>query len=274
MNYELKEEDFASEAQRFFPPRDYMPKNYEETTPKILGAWKKLSMPDTQLEHPCRKIVFSISSHDQGWGGRHVDRGTYEGSFSWFDIGLQRLKGVDMSQIPNPVLGQKKEYLEGDEETDLYSSEDGRTKQEERYLMFHNRGTSTGALEGWDGMRFDLEQIDPPFLPIVADEEVPKWQRGGLDHPYLPHDKTLQRNLTATAELTDHAIVLRWDDNVNPESEEGLRLQKDGHGKELLNGELVRSLKVGDVVSVWARARFPGWCNTVEKCEVKVYWAV
>lgn len=274
VKFELMKEDYASGSQRFYPAKDYMGQNYESTTSKILEAWKKLSMPDTQLEHPCRKIVIIIRSHDQGWGGRYIDHGTYEGSFTWFDIGLQRLKGVDMSQVPNSVLGKKKEYLEEDEESDLYSSEEQRTIQEERFLMFHNHGTSTGALEGWEGMRFDLEQIDPPFLSIVGVEEVANWQRDGLNHPYLPHDNTLQRNLTATKEFTDHKITLRWDDNVDPESERALQLQENGQGKKLLNGELVRGLMVGDVVTVWARARFPGWCNIVEKCEVKVYWAV
>lgn len=39
----------------------------------------------------CRKIVFSIRSHDQGWGGSAADKGTYRGSYTWFDIGLERV---------------------------------------------------------------------------------------------------------------------------------------------------------------------------------------
>ncbi|OOF96303.1 hypothetical protein ASPCADRAFT_206486 [Aspergillus carbonarius ITEM 5010] len=35
--------------------------------------------------HPCRKVIFTISSHDQGWGGVTGDRGQYGGSYSWFD---------------------------------------------------------------------------------------------------------------------------------------------------------------------------------------------
>lgn len=35
--------------------------------------------------HPCRKIVFDISSHDQGWGGDSAHRGTFQGSWTWFD---------------------------------------------------------------------------------------------------------------------------------------------------------------------------------------------
>jgi hypothetical protein len=39
----------------------------------------------------CRKIVFTIRSHDQGWGGSAADKGTYRGSFTWFDVGKERL---------------------------------------------------------------------------------------------------------------------------------------------------------------------------------------
>ncbi|GCB24819.1 hypothetical protein AAWM_07704 [Aspergillus awamori] len=35
--------------------------------------------------HPCRQIIFTIASHDQGWGGGPGSRGQYGGSYSWFD---------------------------------------------------------------------------------------------------------------------------------------------------------------------------------------------
>lgn len=38
-----------------------------------------------RLAHPCRKIVFTIDSHDQGWGGEPGCRGTYRGSYTWFN---------------------------------------------------------------------------------------------------------------------------------------------------------------------------------------------
>lgn len=38
-----------------------------------------------RLAHPCRKIVFSLRCHDQGWGGEPGCRGTYQGSYTWFD---------------------------------------------------------------------------------------------------------------------------------------------------------------------------------------------
>lgn len=47
------------------------------------------NMPQILLHrglYPCRKIVFDISSHDQGWGGGHGDSGTFRGSYTWFDV--------------------------------------------------------------------------------------------------------------------------------------------------------------------------------------------
>lgn len=50
-------------------------------------------LTDCQLkgDHPCRKIVFTIKSHDQGWGGGRQNKGTYKGSYTWFDVGKEEL---------------------------------------------------------------------------------------------------------------------------------------------------------------------------------------
>ena len=47
--------------------------------------------PAPELEHPVRKIVFDIESHDQGFSSHHPEsRGTYNHSYTWFDAGLER----------------------------------------------------------------------------------------------------------------------------------------------------------------------------------------
>jgi len=51
---------------------------------------KLMGYPSPLVQHPCRKIVFTIRSYDQGWGGNPNDRGTYHGSFTWFEAGLER----------------------------------------------------------------------------------------------------------------------------------------------------------------------------------------
>ncbi|KAF9894237.1 hypothetical protein FE257_007739 [Aspergillus nanangensis] len=51
--------------------------------PETIGTPSPKLLPHRSI-HPCRKILFSISSHDQG-GGRPRTTDQYEGSFTWFD---------------------------------------------------------------------------------------------------------------------------------------------------------------------------------------------
>ncbi|KIJ59294.1 hypothetical protein HYDPIDRAFT_162653 [Hydnomerulius pinastri MD-312] len=39
--------------------------------------------------HPCRRIVFELWSHDQGWSSSLTDRGTYRESFTWWDASVE-----------------------------------------------------------------------------------------------------------------------------------------------------------------------------------------
>jgi hypothetical protein len=59
------------------------------STADVLGAWTSTGPPRTK--HPVRKIVFTIKSHDQGWGGEHFENRDYEGSYTWFDVGREEL---------------------------------------------------------------------------------------------------------------------------------------------------------------------------------------
>lgn len=67
------------------------PESYQapaEASEEVFKNWDLLSQ--TRGEHPCRKIVFTIKSRDQGWGGG-ASRGTYNNSFTWFDAGLEKV---------------------------------------------------------------------------------------------------------------------------------------------------------------------------------------
>lgn len=91
----------------------------------------------------------------------------------------------------------------------------------------------------------------------------------------LPDDKMLvQKNRAGEKEWHDHEVVWRYTDYIDPESDQGIALERDGRGKASGTGEFVRSLEVGDVVTLWAKARFPAWTNYVEKASIKVYWAL
>jgi len=51
-------------------------------------------------------------------------------------------------------------------------------------------------------------------------------------------------------------------------------LEEQGRGRGTGNGEFVRDLRLGDVVTVWGMARFGAWVNNVEAVKIDVYWAV
>ena len=61
-----------------------------------------------RLVHPVRKIVFSIKSKDQGWGGNRQHKGTFKSSWTWFEAGLERFDADQIcksSRTPNMSLG-------------------------------------------------------------------------------------------------------------------------------------------------------------------------
>lgn len=81
--------------------------------------------------------------------------------------------------------------------------------------------------------------------------------------------------MTATKDPQDHEITWSYLDNIRSDSSEAKEIDElQGRGRETLDGSFVRDLKLGDVVTLWAKARFPGWKNNVEKVKIDVYWAV
>ena len=95
-----------------------------------------------------------------------------------------------------------------------------------------------------------LEALPPVPSTEDTDEPVP-----GPRYKYvhdLQHDPKweIQRNRSATKEFREHVVSWRWDDDVKPGSEEAQHLDDIGRGPETGTGELVRSLKMGDVISV------------------------
>lgn len=95
-----------------------------------------------------------------------------------------------------------------------------------------------------------------------------------IHHELAPNATCLQKNLTATRDVTEHVITWSADDHINPESPEADALEEQGRGKASLNGEFMRNLKMGDSITVWGKARFGGWSNFVTEVKVDVYWAV
>lgn len=180
---------------------------------------------DSVLESPCRKIVFKIDSHDQGWGGNRGDEGTFKGSWTWFDAGIDR-------------FASESESLKGKE-----ASQGG-------------GDVSTSALR-------------PVWPSVRKDDEGSTVYNHGL---HADPEHKIQGNKTATRQTQHHVVEWNYLDDINPELSEADELEAMGRGRATGNGEFVRNLKLGDMVTIWGRARFGGWENDVKRVELKVYW--
>lgn len=185
--------------------------------------------PPSSREHPFRKVVFDIVSHDQGWGGEHPN--TFSPSWTWFDAGIDRF---DKSHT-RPVRSEKNDETEPSNNTE---------------------GVPT------------TEAIRPiwPTLKENASE---------YDHQlHATPDHKIQCNRVAKRDWEHYHIEWSWTDDVDPESSAGQELDARGRGSATGDGRFLRDLKVGDMLTVWGRARFPGWTNYVQKVQVQVYWAL
>lgn len=199
-----------------------------EPIEKLAKSWASSTPP--RGRNPCRKIVFTIISHDQGWGGNFEDRGTFRGSYTWFDVGLERIEA-----------------------------------RKESSTQFNETGQAFSRNPGDSEPLYVLRTLIP--TPKENDTEL-------FDHPFLAPDTHIIRNRTATKAAQEHVVTWSCTDNVTAHSPAALELTNAGRGDASGNGEFVRNLQVGDIVTVWSRARFGGWQNWVERCKIDVYWAV
>ncbi|KAJ3523934.1 hypothetical protein NM208_g12259 [Fusarium decemcellulare] len=217
---------------------------------------KLADYPTPKLLHPVRKVVFSMRSKDQGFGGDDPEnRHTFRGSWTWFEAGLEkfdadqvcdasctydvRFKSPSSKASPLPVCGLRPLYpsIVPDEENE----------EEDRSKYTH------------------------------LNEESESKEKGQFKytHPLSHQDKwVIKCNKTAHREWQDHVVTWSYLDNIDPESADAQRLEdEEGRGKGTGDGWFVRDLKLGDVITVWAKARFPAWVNHIEKVKVDVYWA-
>lgn len=61
---------------------------------------------------------------------------------------------------------------------------------------------------------------------------------------------------------------------MEPSSDAGRQLDEDGRGRGTGDGTFVRELKMGDVITIWGKARFGGWVNHIDRVRIDVYWAL
>ncbi|CVK84899.1 uncharacterized protein FMAN_01823 [Fusarium mangiferae] len=196
---------------------------------------KLADYPTPKLLHPVRKVVFTIRSKDQGWGGEPDNRHTYNGAWTWFEAGLEKF---DAEQTCDPNC--------------TYD------------VRFKSASSVASPLPVCA-----LRPLYPSIVPKGSDKFA-------YSHPLAHQEKwTIVRNKTAHRAWQDHVITWAWDDDAKPDSEAAVKMKaEEGRGEETGDGWFVRDLKMGDVVTIWAKARFGGWVNHIEKAKIDVYWAV
>ncbi|KAI3327006.1 hypothetical protein HD806DRAFT_485720 [Xylariaceae sp. AK1471] len=199
--------------------------------------------PPSTLEHPFRKIIFDIVSRDQGWSHEPDTHHTYRSSWTWFDAGIDRFdKAHNCSAGCNCTENLKSESSSSREKV-----------------------PTTCA-------------IRPVWPPLKKKDSSEKEKKNSSDYEYdhqlhSTSDHKIRCNRVAEHDWQHHHIEWSWADAIDPDSNAGKELEANGRGSATGNGNFLRSLKVGDMVTVWGRARFPGWANRIQKVEVQVYWA-
>lgn len=107
------------------------------------------------------------------------------------------------------------------------------------------------------------------------DDQDPETRQLGSHNYDLPSAQALQRNIVARSRTETHSFTWHCLDSIDPDSEDAQEIQNaHGRGRATLDGRTVRAMNVGDAISVWGRARFPGWQNMVEGMSIRVFWAI
>ncbi|KAL6872871.1 hypothetical protein J3F83DRAFT_759972 [Trichoderma novae-zelandiae] len=116
-----------------------------------------------------------------------------------------------------------------------------------------------------------LRPIEPAIEKVTADDGA-----SGYRYVYTPWrgPREIQRNAMAVRHSTTHVTSWTCWDVYGPDSDEAREKMADGKGRMNGDGSFVRSLRLGDVVTVWGRAMHRGWENVVESVEIEVYWAL
>lgn len=244
----------------------------EDITSDILNEWAK----NTAMRgaHPCRKIIFKLKSHDQGWGGDRARAGSFAGSYTWFDVGLEEIEKIESVYAdckPQSGLG---DFTMLDKTKNHKTEDHGNASESERIRCFL-RTLQPPVRTVYPQGDTSTPNASEPIQALPTDEPILlKPANELLEHPMLPSNTRLQSNRTAHRTSQEHVVTWAYDDAIFSESAEGDDLERNGRGRASMDGNFVRSLKVGDIVTVWARARFHGWRNNVEEVAIEMYWAV
>ncbi|KAM0277499.1 hypothetical protein ACHAQH_005777 [Verticillium albo-atrum] len=161
----------------------------------------------------------------------------------------------------------------------LRSSDQGWGGERENHGTFQRSWTWFEAgLEKIEASDEEVDAFRPEHLrPVYPLTEEKPWGDGTRTYVHQLHANQkykIQCNRTCTRGVNNYEITWRWTDNIEPDSPAAEELAAQGRGTATGSGEFVRSLQLGDVITVWGKSRFPGWANNVETVAVEVYWAI
>lgn len=245
----------------------------------------RLGLPEPIRLHPARKIVFRIRSHDQGWSGEPPEtKGTYRNSFTWFDAQIDKQfrpipHGQPLSRVPwelsstrfleawpghrHQVDSEEEEEGEGEEAEETEETEEAENADADGQVAPSESGPGsapeTGAAGSEGASAGDAERTEPRLFSAAYLTE---------------HRYEAQYNVQSQSQMTEHVFEWRWTDDTPAEGPGGDALAAVGRGRATGDGRFVRELRLGDCVSLWARARYPAWRNHVETASVEVYFAL
>lgn len=149
------------------------------------------------------------------------------------------------------------------------------------------RGTYNGAYSWFDASverlhstSYFTESVNWPssllFTAVDAQnllDDVTFTQKD-VKQPFLPPPSTLQKNIVAEGQTTHHIVTWTDLDDVKEGSPEAIAAENRGQGWKSYDGSFVRDLQVGDCITLWMRARFPGWRNEAVRAKITTFWAV
>ena len=265
----------------------------------------RLGLPEPTRLHPARKIVFTIRSHDQGWSGEE-SKGTYRNSYTWFDAQIDKqfrpMPGEGrLSDVPWELSSTRfleewprhKHQIDERERREEQGEAEGDAEGEEGQASTQTPGLETRPEPANDphNTPYDapdraqtedetqgelLQSASSDSLPQVSRSQNPEAAQPRLfSHHYLErHRYEVQHNVQARPETTEHRVEWRWTDNTPSEGPGADALEAAGRGRSTGDGRFVRELRLGDCVSLWAKARHPAWRNHVQGAEVEVYFAL
>ena len=252
--------------------------------------------PPLHAKHPVREIVWTLRSHDQGWSGEApTTRGTYSPSYTWFDVELERFHPGSSGDGDDGATERALSNTGPDRECSARAMLDAWPGQRSPRLSRRSHPLTTPASPARTSRLLHPPSATAPsdqttasssepsttppalascphydILPLSSPEAFPPLSDGGEDY-------TLQRNVQAKKETTEHRVVWSWRDGIAEDDDAEARAQAlvaVGRGADSADGRCARSMRRGDCLVLWARARYPAWVNQVEAAEVEVYFAI